>query len=115
MCVHEPGKTLLKSITLNISDCIGCSRGDGGVYLTLLGEKIASEGVYRNLLGQPIDTLSQGIPCNTKKLDHPTAKYFGKHKTPLYDGDQDENAKSMLGRCYGVSLGYIEYSAIYDI
>ena len=115
VCKYEAGKVLLKSITLNISDCIGCSRGDGGVYLTLLGEPLATGFVHLNHLGEPINTRKQGIPCNTSKLDYPTAKDFRLNKTPLYDGKEDKKAKSMLGKCYEVSLGYIEYSAIYDI
>ena len=112
MCKYEAGKVLLKSITLNISDCVGCSEEDEGVYLTLLGEKVDIEGDYINLLGHPIDTLRQGIPCNTSKLDNPLTKDFGFNTTTVFDGNPDENAKKMLGKCYEVSLGFIEHIAL---
>ena len=88
MCSSKPGWVLLKSITLNVSDCVGCSEENEGVYLELLGQKTL--------------TYQDGIPCKTEKLDNPGLKDFGSNTTLVFG--EGENAEDMLGSCYKVSL-----------
>ena len=95
---HVPGKTLLKSIKLNIRDCVGCSKEEEGVYLTLFGEQLVN--------------FPQGYPCKTNELDTPRLQDFGSNTTPVFTNTE---AREMLGQCYKVSLCNIKYIAVYYI
>ena len=95
LCQSKQGQVLLKSITLNISDCVGCSEENEGVYLQLLGQRTLS--------------YKEGIPCETKKLDNLGLKDFGSNSTPVFDGQQ------MLGSCYEVSSSLLEYIYLHYI
>ena len=95
----------IKSITLKINDCVGCSKEIEGVYLTLRGQRTL-ENEY-------------GVLCKTNKLDNHGIEDFGSNTTSIFDGNingkTNTNAQYMLGSCFKVSLKFQEYYHAYFI
>ena len=90
-CYAPPGKTLVDSIKIYTASCNGCSAASEGVVIRLLGEK---NGNYLN-----------GVPCQSKNLDHKSTTDFGSGSA-VFDGrisgQIDQEEKDMMGSCFEV-------------
>ena len=81
----------MDSIKIYTATCNGCSA--------------ASEGVVIRLLGQKNGNYLDGVPCQSKTLDHKCTTDFGSDSA-VFDGriigQEDEEEKDMMGSCFEV-------------
>ena len=108
-CRATPGKVPLKSINLRTREgCTNCT----------------VEGVTVHLLGEKNANYTDGIPCDTRILDHTGENDFGGGFKSLAsfngtyaDGSLNPEEKNMMDSCYEVShkINFMVYTLLIKI